>query len=109
MIEIAIVVLMGRYYYKLAEKFDKNKWLYTILGIVTFYGTILLTGFVYAVYFFSQNPYASEEDLNTLMITFIGIVIGGFTSYLLYFLLERNWKKNDQREPTNIDDIGKRR
>ncbi len=109
MIEIVAVILIGKYFYNLADKYEKSKWGYTVLGIISFYGTVFLCGVIYAFWFFAQaeNQFATEDDMSTLLVTFISLPIGIGVAYLLYFLLERNWKKNFVSNKPSIDDIGK--
>lgn len=107
MLEIVAVVLIGRYFYKLAEEYDKSKWLFPLIGIVTFYGTYLVVGFFYGIYLYSTDPYITESDINPFMVVLLGLPIGIGAVVLLYKLLESNWKKNTKKQSPNIDEIGK--
>ncbi len=107
MLEIIAVIFIGKYFFKLAETYEKSKWGYAILGIVTFYATVFITGFIYAMFYISSNPYATEDDISTIVITLLSIPIGLGVTYLLYYLLEKSWKKNFTNEKPSIDDIGK--
>lgn len=107
MLGIILLFVMGKYFYKLAEKYEKSKWGYAILGIVTYYGVFFVAGIIYTLIFFMNNPLASEDDLSDWSITLICLPIGLGGAYLLYYLLEKNWRKNANKGRANIDDIGK--
>ena len=109
MISIILLIIMGRFFYKLAEEYNKSKWGYAILGIVTYYGTSIIYGITYVLIYFMANPNAHEDDISETFLNLTGIPIGIGGAYLLYYFLERNWKrsKKEEVESINIDDIGK--
>lgn len=107
MLEIVAVVLIGRYFYKLAEEYGKSKWAFPLIGIVAFYGTYLVVSVLYGIYLYSNDPYINEADINPFMVLLIGMPIGLGAVTLLYKLLESNWKKNAKKDSPNIDEIGR--
>ena len=54
-----------------------------------------------------NNPLALDDDLNDWNLTIISIPFALGGTYLLYYLLERSWKKNALKDKVSIDDIGK--
>ena len=107
MLEIIAVIVVGKYFLQLAKKYQKNKWAYAILGVATFYGTTLISAILYVLVYFANDPLASEDDISPVLATIIGIALGAGTSFILYYFLEKNWRKNQAKERVNIDDIGK--
>lgn len=98
---------MGRFFYKLADKYKKSKWGYAILGIVTYYAVFYFVGIIYVIIYFMNNPLADENDINERAISLISFPFGLGGSYVLYYLLQRSWKKNALKDKVSIDDIGK--
>lgn len=109
MLGIVFLIIMGRFFYKLAEKYNKSKFGYVVLGIVTYYGTSIIYGITYVLIYFMVNPDAHEDDISEAFLNLTGIPIGIGGVYLLYYFLERSWKRNKEKEieSINIDDIGK--
>ena len=46
MLGFILLYWIGKYFYKLAEKYQKSEWGYALLGIGSYYGGILLAGFL---------------------------------------------------------------
>lgn len=106
MLSVILLYWIGKYFYKLAEEYDKSQWSYAILGIAVFYaGAIIVGGIImFIIEIFSPGfvDSYSENILGLMMMPF-----GALSCYLFYNLLEKKWKKNDPRLNNNIDDIGK--
>lgn len=49
MLGILLLFFIGKYFYKLAEKFKKSQWGYTILGVVTYYGGTIIFGLAFGI------------------------------------------------------------
>ena len=107
MLEIIFVITVGKYFYSLADKYKKSKWGYAILGLVVCYGIFFTVALVYALIYHFFNPLALDDDLNDWTLTIISIPFALGGTYLLYYLLERSWKKNALKDKVSIDDIGK--
>lgn len=107
MLGIVLLFFIGKYFYKLAEEFSQNKWLYAILGIVSYYfGAIVIGGVSIGLFIeFFTDEYIDNYSETTLgyMVLPFGI---GFT-YLFYYLLKRKWKKSLTLVKDEIQDIGK--
>jgi hypothetical protein len=104
MIGIIIVAIV---FSNLAHKYNKNRWGYGLLGVVTYFGATFVYGFIYAIIYLMNDPYATEDDIEggwTLRLSAIGV--GVVVSYILYYFLERNWKKEQKRERIDINEIG---
>ncbi|MFY0604788.1 MAG: hypothetical protein JXQ93_12690 [Flavobacteriaceae bacterium] len=107
MIGILLIFFIGKYFYKLAEQYEKNKWGYGILGVVSYYAGTMLYGLFYGIIYFSMYPDANEDSIDDLSFRLIAVVVGIVACVGLYFLLERNWKKNKKIDPKDsIDSIG---
>ena len=103
MLGILLLYWIGKYFYKLAEEYQKSEWGYAILGIVSYYGGILLAGLITGIIAELFFP-GFIEDTNETVLGIFMLPFGLLSCYLLYKYLEKTWKKN---KPENeIDAIG---
>ncbi|WP_298903358.1 hypothetical protein [uncultured Psychroserpens sp.] len=105
MIEIVILVLIGRSFFKLADEHNQNKWVFAILGVVTYYASAFVFGLILGIADEVFNLGFAWD--NALLLTFIAMPIGLGAVYLLYSALKRNWKKNVTIDKSEIHDIGR--
>lgn len=106
MLGIILIVFIGRQFYKLAEQYKQNKWVFAILGAVSYYVGAFVGGGILGTLdaFIGLNI---DWD-NSLLMTIIAIPFSIGTVYLFYYLLKKNWSKTIVIEDTNeIQDIGK--
>ncbi len=95
---------VGKYYYKLAEEYEKSQWGYAILGIVVYYGGVLLFSVMVGIVLEITSP-GTIETMNETLLGILMLPFGVLSCYLFFKYLEKTWKKN---KPVNeIDEIGK--
>jgi cellobiose-specific phosphotransferase system component IIC len=86
-----ILFYIGFYFFRLAENYGRNKWLYGFLGIFFF-----VSGFVsYIIY---KRIFEAEEfDSNDIaFISLKSIFSGLLFSFVLFHVINFIWKKNDK-------------
>lgn len=105
MIGILFIYLIGKYFYKLAEEYNQNKWLFAILSIVIYYVGTAIGGAIIGVLSLVCG-FTVDWD-NTILMSLIAIPFGFGTCWLFYYLLKKNWESKIQIEIETIDDIGK--
>ena len=83
---IVLVFITGLAFFKLTVKFQKNKFAYPFLGILTFVlGVVLyIVLYYFLAEFLQMNRYFHE---------FLSLSLGLLLSALLYFSLKRKWKR----------------
>lgn len=100
MLGILLIYWIGKYFYKLADLYNKHKWAYGILGVLAYYGGTFFFGFfVGFILEFSSPGYA--DSVNELFFGFLMIPLGLLCCFLLYKYLEKKWKK----EVPNINEL----
>ncbi len=104
MFGIIFIYWIGRYFFKLAEKYEKNEWGYAILGVVVYYVGTILFGFIIGVILGILAPDVIN-DINDRIFGILMIPIGILCDYGLYKYLEKTWEKD--KPHINIEDIGK--
>ena len=106
MLGIILLFWIGKKFFKLAENYEKSKWGFTILGIVTYYaGTLLFAVILLVLVEVFSSGYL--DDVNDRVIDLICMPFGLLSCYILYKYLDKIWKKNDPRVINNIEQIGK--
>ncbi|TXF77340.1 hypothetical protein [Chryseobacterium sp.] len=111
MIGIFILIAAYRYYASLAEKFNKVKWHYGILGIAIYIGTQVIFLFSTGVYIgFTDPDSIDDSNYNSLSgVNLIGWALAIIVVYGIYKLLEKRFEKERIKLPSlEIEEIGKR-
>ena len=104
MLGILFIYFIGKYFYDLAIFHDKNKWLFAILGVVSYYAGGLLGGLLLGL--FSVLLSIEIDWNNDVLMNLLAIPFGFGTTYLFYHLLKKKWS-SDVKIEESIDDIGK--
>lgn len=105
MLGILLIYFIGRYFYRLAETFNQNKWLYAILGVVTYYIGTFVGGIVLAI--FDELFAIGINWDNNFSLGLLAMPFGIATAYLFYYLLNKKWQKSVILIKDEIQDIGK--
>ncbi|WP_291866277.1 hypothetical protein [Maribacter sp.] len=103
MLGLLLLYWIGKYFYKLAEEYNKSEWGYAVLGILVYYGGIFFFGLIAGIIGEIVSP-GFSETFNETLFGFIMLPFGILSCYLLYKYLEKTWKKN--RPKNEIDTIG---
>ncbi|MCO6162639.1 hypothetical protein [Flavobacterium sp. NRK F7] len=98
------IFFIGRFFYRLAEQYHQNKWLFGILGVVMYYAGTLFAGVCVGLI---MLIFDWDIDTNEGTITLIAIPFGIGACWLFHYLLEKHWKSKKVEPIENIDDIGK--
>ena len=103
MLGYIFIFFIGYYFYRLAEDYSKNKWVFAILGIVGYYVVSFIFSIIYM--FFSEQNVTS--GFNTIAL--ISVCVGVVFCILLYHYLDYRWKKEEEYvDDKSIDEIGKK-
>lgn len=106
MFGVLLIYFIGKRFYDLSEEFNKNKWLFAILGIAVYYGMGFLSVMIIVLLdmlIFEWNfDWESSFGINLLVIPFGLLAVWGY-----YMLLENRWKKTVVIVKNEINNIGK--
>lgn len=105
MLGFVFIFIIGKYFYKLAEEYNQNKWLFAILGIIVYYAAGAIGGIIIGVLSVVFN-FEVDWD-NSILMAAIGLPIGLASCWLFYYLLEKKWKKIEIKPIQDINNIGK--
>ncbi|MBP1838883.1 hypothetical protein [Formosa algae] len=106
MLGLVFLYWIGKYFYKLAEKYNKSKWGFAILGVVVYYAGIILFSFSIALILEILAP-GYISDINESLLGIVMLPFGILSCYGLYKYLEKTWKKNQPNTSELLDEIGK--
>lgn len=106
MLGIILIIIIGKQFFNLSKEYNQNKWLFAILGIVSYYAGVFIGGGILGALDVFLDLRIDWD--NNLMMSFLAIPFGIGSVCLFYYLLKKNWSKNIVPESTNeIQDIGK--
>jgi uncharacterized membrane protein HdeD (DUF308 family) len=104
MLGLILLYWVGKYFYQLAERNNRSKWGFAVLGILSYYAGIVLFGFLAGIILEITYPGFVEEG-NDFLIGIMIIPFGILTCYGTYKLLENRWEKNtDAVDQFLVDD-----
>lgn len=92
---------VGFYFYRLAENHKKNKWVFAILGLITFF----FGNFLYVLYFRLFNG----EDVDELTFPKVGeksFLLGFIFAFILFQILSTVWNSKKRKRNNEVDKIG---
>ncbi|MEY3238430.1 MAG: hypothetical protein RI883_2531 [Bacteroidota bacterium] len=95
MLGLVLIYFIGKYFYQLAELYYKNKWVFAILGVITYYAGTIVFGFglgLYAV--MTENN--SVLEINDVLIGLMALPFGLLSTWGLYAALKNNWMKKSR-------------
>lgn len=95
MLGLLLLYWIGKYFYKLAEEYNKSEWGFAILGVVVYYLGIVIMSFTSGIIIGIFYPDFFETFNETLFGLFM-VPFGILSCYLLYILLEKSWKKTKE-------------
>jgi hypothetical protein len=105
MLAILLIYFVGKAFYDLAHEHGKNRWGFAILGVVSYYAGVLLTGIILAL-LTEFGVTDIFEGLSDFLIGLIAIPIGVLACWGLYKLLENNWENQPKGGSNDALDSG---
>ena len=92
-----LFVLAGRPFYRLALDYDKNEWLYGLLGILSFFLGCNVAAFfiVLLLTLFGGIDFTTYEDY---VLGLIGVPFGILACWLYYKFLKKKWENSTVME-----------
>lgn len=90
MLGFALIYFIWKKFSELAFEYDKNKWLYFIVAIITYYGCTFFAGILIGL----LDVFANTNFIETTPEWALGILalpIGILGTWLLYRFLKKKW------------------
>ncbi|MDQ6471490.1 hypothetical protein RB619_12620 [Flavobacterium sp. LHD-80] len=108
MIGILFIYWIWKAFADLAEEYGKNKWLYFFIGIGSYYGGTIISGFILGICLaLLGDPGAVDENALNVGWNLFFMLCGGLSCYGIYRLLEyKGEKERELLKEDSIDNIG---
>lgn len=101
MLDIIIILAIGNFFFRLSREYDKNVWLFAILGIISYYAGTLLAGFVIGLLIVRNELEVNEG--NYILYGMASIPFGVICCVVCYFLLKKNWSAMRNNRTDTLD------
>ena len=101
MLGILLLYFIGKYFYDLAQDHGKSKWLFAILGIITYYAGTFIAGLLIGVAIEFWGMY-SLADMNDFVLGLMALPVGVLACIVLYQILKEVWR--DERVKSEVTD-----
>ena len=102
MLGLIFIYFVGKAFYDLAGKHGKSQWGFAILGVVSYYGGLMLGAFAIGIVVELNAP-GTIDDSNDTMFGLLAIPIGILCCWLTYTLLKKAWSKPKETIGTTLD------
>ncbi|MDP5197999.1 hypothetical protein [Flavobacterium sp. DG2-3] len=109
MIGILLIYWIWKGFANLALEYDKNKWGYFAIGIVSYYGGTLVSGFIVGLLavFISGVDSVNDDSFTNPGWNILFVLFGALACYGVYRLLENKCEKEKElQKKEGIDSIG---
>ena len=93
MLGIFLIYYIGNSFYKLAAEFNKHKWAFAILGVVTYYGSGFLVLTIGIAILTFLNSFPSFDAVPAFAWDLLAIPIGIGSCYGLHSYLKFQWTR----------------
>lgn len=103
MLGILLIFFIGRYFYNLAQQYNKNGWLYAFAGILSYYAGGFLVGFAYVI-LAEVFLWETSESMENLLLAILSLPFGILACYLFYNQLEKQFQGKLGRNQSNTLD-----
>lgn len=100
MIGIVLIYFLGKAFYDLSLASDKNKWLFAVLGVFSYYIGTFIGGIVLVL--IEPLTGFNAETANEYLIGFLALPFGLLACYGFYQLLKYHWIK---QLPSTSEDL----
>lgn len=94
MIGLLLIYFIGKAFYTLAFDYNRNKWLFAVLGIASYYVGTFLAGIILGIIALLVNS-DFPNTLPSILLGLIGLPFGLLFCWIFYKILISVWEKKD--------------
>lgn len=92
MLGLLLIYFIGKYFADLAEQHEQHKWLYAILGVLSYYAGTFLAGILIAIGLELLSE-ASIDEMSDIALSFMALPFGLLACWGFYQFLKRKWSQ----------------
>jgi hypothetical protein len=104
MIGFILIYFIWKRFADLAFKYNHKKWIYGLLGVLSYYAGTLIGGVILGLVSVIFDVVINWD--NDILMSLLALPFGLVICYGIYYFLERKWEK-EVVVIDSIDDIGK--
>ena len=93
MLGLIFIYWLGKFYYLLAEKHDKHKWGFAILGVATYYAGTFIAGILLGFVIFFFNGEDTFDNMSDTALSLMALPFGLLATWGLYQYLKKRWAR----------------
>lgn len=94
MIGIIFIYFVGKKFYKLAEEKHKKKWLYAIIGVLSYYFGLVTGGLALGVLLEIFMP-GTVDSMNEMALGLLCVPFGLLACFGLYWIFKNAWQGDE--------------
>jgi hypothetical protein len=102
MLGLVLIYTIGKWFSTLAFDYNKSRWGYAILGVVTYYGGTMIFGFLLGILIVATGNESMLEWPN-FVLNLIALPFGLLAAWILRTSLQKHWEKQAERVVSNPD------
>ncbi len=100
MIGLILIYNVGKVFYELAELHGKNRWIYAVWGVASYYLGVIVGGILLGIMLMAYSETILEGKSDTV-IGLLGIPVGILVCWANYRFLKKRWEGNEVVEPNS--------
>lgn len=99
---LIFIYFVGKAFYELAHEYDKSRWGFAILGVVSYYVGLFVGGMIIGLTGEIISPGFTEET-SDIVLALMCVPFGILSCWLTYRLLKRSWSKPKGTDLQTLD------
>ncbi|MDN5205607.1 hypothetical protein QQ008_29755 [Fulvivirgaceae bacterium BMA10] len=103
MLGILLIYFIGKSYYQLAQKYEKHKWGFAILGVASYYFGTIVGGVL--IYLAVDLGLSSIDNMPDVAVGFMVLPFGILACWGLHTILKRQWSNTQVKGGENVLDV----
>lgn len=100
MLGLVLIYFLGKYFYDLADEYDKNKWGFAILGVVSYYVGSFISAFLIVIVLEVSSP-GAVDTINEHLLGLMAVPFGLLAAWILYKVLEKRFRNEYEAIKSN--------
>jgi hypothetical protein len=106
MIGLFLLYFIGKTFYNLAHEYDKQRWLYAILGVISYYAGTYIGGILLVIILEFAAP-GFVDSTDDIVLGLIIMPFGLLACWGLHTILKKKWSQQEIFTEDMIDEIGR--
>ena len=106
MIGLILLYFIGKHFFYLAGDYDKSRWLFAILGVLSYYLGSFIGGVLVVLIWEMISP-GTVDQTEDIVLGLLAAPFGILLCWGFYHLLKRTWEKSYVEKEDLLEEFGK--